>query len=164
MIRALRVTVIVYSIALAVAGLLNIVIPEQMLKTLGFDALSDSARTVMLLVGAAYVAAGVWATVAARDLPKNLIWVKFLITKALLSDAAMLYLGIRGYTEFSDTWWFILIDVVFVALCLAFYPWRSRQTGCAGIEGDLVRVGRWASAVVKEAAQPTPRGSPRVAP
>ena len=127
MMRALRVTVIVYAVALAVAGLLNIVIPEQMMKTLGFDGLSDAARTVTLLVGAAYAAAGVWATVAARDLPKNLIWVKFLMTKALLSDVSMLYLGIRGYTEFSDTLWFILIDVAFVALCLAFYPWRARQ-------------------------------------
>ncbi len=127
MIRALRVCVIVYAIALAIAGILNIVIPEQMFKLLGFDSLSDSARTAALLVGAAYTAAGVWATVAATDLPKNLIWVKFLMTKALLSDATMLYLGIRGYSEFSDTWWFIAIDIVFVALCLAFYPWRARQ-------------------------------------
>ncbi len=127
MIRALRICVIVYSVALAVTGLLNIVIPEQMFKLLGFDGLSDSARTAALLVGAAYTAAGVWATVAAMDLPKNLMWVKFLMTKALLSDATMLYLGIRGYSEFSDTWWFIAIDIVFVALCLAFYPWRARQ-------------------------------------
>ncbi len=127
MIKALRVCVIVYGVALAITGLLNIVIPEQMSSLLGFDSLSDSARTAATLLGAAYTAAGVWATVAATDLSKNLIWVKFLMTKALLSDVTMVYLGLRGYTEFSDTWWFIAIDVVFVALCLAFYPWRSRQ-------------------------------------
>ena len=127
MIRALRVCVIVYAIALAIAGLLSIVIPEQMVKLLGFDGISDAARTATLLLGAAYTAAGVWATVAATDLPKNLIWVKFLMTKALLSVVTMLYLGIRGYSELSDTWWVIAIDIVFVALCLAFYPWRARQ-------------------------------------
>jgi hypothetical protein len=119
--------VTVYAIALAIAGVLNMVIPEQMMKLLGIDSLSDSARTVTLLVGGAYAAAGVWAAVAARDLLKNLIWVKFLITKALLSDVSMLYLGIQGYSELGDTLWFIIIDLVFVALCLAFYPWRARQ-------------------------------------
>ena len=127
MIKALTVCVIVYGVALAITGLLNIVIPEQMFRLLGFESLSDSAKTAALLVGAAYTAAGVWATVAATDLTKNLIWVKFLMTKALLSDVTMIYLGMRGYTEFGDTWWFIAIDIVFVVLCLAFYPWQSRQ-------------------------------------
>jgi hypothetical protein len=127
MIKALRVCVIVYAIALAITGVLNIVIPEQMFKLLGVDSLSDSARVAPLLLGGAYAAAGVWAFVAARDIANNLIWVKFLITKALFSDVTMAYLALRGYSEFSDTWWFIAVDFVFVALCLAFYPWRSSQ-------------------------------------
>ena len=125
--KVLRVCVIVYALALAVAGFLNIVIPEQMAGLLGIDNLSDAARMLILLLGAAYTAAGVWAFIATRDLAKNIIWVKFLITKAALSDVCLVYLVIQDYVRFSDIWWFIGIDLVFIILCLIFYPWRSRQ-------------------------------------
>jgi hypothetical protein len=125
--KVLKVCVIVYALALAVAGFLNIVIPEQMAGLLGIDSLSDSARMLTLLLGAAFTAAGVWAFIATRDLAKNIIWVKFLITKAALSDVSLVYLVIRDYVQFSDIWWFIAIDFVFIVLCLVFYPWRARQ-------------------------------------
>jgi len=127
MLKGLKVCVIIYSIALVVTGILNIIIPEQMAKLLGFSELSNAGMTLAMLLGAVYAAMGVWAIAASGDLAKNLTWVKFFITKALVSDVTMLYAVIKGHATFNGTWWFIAVDVLFVALFLAFYPWRATQ-------------------------------------
>jgi|WetSurMetagenome_2_1015567.scaffolds.fasta_scaffold171800_3 hypothetical protein len=125
--KVLKVCAIIYAIALVVVGFLNILMPEQQGKLLGFATLSNSGIFLAMMLGAAYAAIGIWTFAAVRSFDKSLTWLKFLITKALLSDVTVLYAVIRGYATFSDTWWVMAIDIVFVALFLIFYPWRSSQ-------------------------------------
>ena len=130
MIRALRVTMIVFGTIGILAGLSWIIIPVQAIEMYGFEQLSDYVRWFMALGGSSFVAAGVWVIIAARDPLRHISWVKFVILKSLLFVAVTAYSIIRGYVDFSQVGVMLIAFTVLAAAFLAFYPWsvvRSKQ-------------------------------------
>ncbi len=130
--KALKVALVIIGVVRIVLGLFVIVLPGQFLDALGPGTLSDSARFFMGAAGAAWIAAGVWAIGAVRDLVRNIIFVKFAITLELLNVAGLVYTGAAGYLAFSDMVVPIIIAAVFAAALLIFYPWRAGREKAAG--------------------------------
>jgi hypothetical protein len=129
MMKALKVLTIIYCIGLIMVGILGFIIPEQLMKLFGFDELPDSTRTTLLLLAGIYIATGFWAIVATKKMANILVWVKLLLTKASFSIVIFIYLAAQSYANLATPGAIstIVIDVVFITLSLAFYPWRSRQ-------------------------------------
>jgi len=127
--KALKVLTIIYCIGLIMVGILGFIIPEQLMKLFGFDELPDSTRTTLLLLAGIYIATGFWAIVATKKMANILVWVKLLLTKASFSIVIFIYLAAQSYANLATPGAIstIVIDVVFITLSLAFYPWRSRQ-------------------------------------
>lgn len=128
MVKALKVTMIVYSIIGIVLGLALIFIPEQFGKAFNAPALNDYEKYLDVSIGLANIAAGVFIIMAARGPIKNISWVKFAIVWALFWAVTVLYGLARGYVDFSQEGPALIINVIFAALFFAFYPWRARQT------------------------------------
>ena len=128
MIKALKVLMIIYSAAIVVWGLLFVFAPEQSLKMMGISGATATVKFFMAGAGVTWISIGVWAIIAARDVLRNLIPLKMLITIALL--ASVFYIGsvIAGYVDFSNVLLGILMDGGFGILLLVFYPWKGKQT------------------------------------
>ena len=127
MVKSLKVVMIVVGTIGILAGLSNIVIPDQAAKLYGFGQIADYVRWISALGGASFVAAGSWVIVASRDPIRHINWVKFEITKCLLFVAVTAYSIIRGYVDFSQVGMLLILFAVFAVAFLAFYPWRAAR-------------------------------------
>ena len=107
------------------AGLQYIIFPEQAAARAGFGQIADYVRWFNAFSGAIFIAAGSWVIVASRDPLRNIIWVKFEITKTLLVLAVNVYSIIQGYVTFSQVGPILILFVVFAVALLALYPWRA---------------------------------------
>ena len=124
MVKALKVTMIVYAVIGILFGLAFIFVPRQLSAMFGHDALSALAGTLAVALGASFVSACIFLIIAARDPLKHILWVKYAIVFAILMLAAELYSFIIGYLDFSQAVMGIIIHAVFAAALLAFYPRR----------------------------------------
>ncbi len=129
MMKALKVTMIVYAVIGILFGLAYIFIPRQLGAMLGHEAGPASVAAQGVVLGASFVAAGIFLIIAARDPLKHILWVKYAIVFAILMLAAELYSFIIGYLDFSQAVMGIIIHAVFAAALLAFYPWRAARSG-----------------------------------
>ena len=125
MIRPLKVTMIVYAVIGILIGLAMIFVPLQFFTMFGHEAWPASVAALGVECGVSFVAACIFLIIAARDPLKHILWVKYAIVFAILMFAAELYSPIIGYTDFSQAWTGIIIQAVFAAALLAFYPWRA---------------------------------------
>ncbi len=129
MIRTLKVLLIVVGAIHILFGLSFIIIPEQWAVMAGVRELINYARWLLALLGASFIAAGVYVMVAGRDPLQHINWVKFVILKSALVVVVGAYLIIRGYVEFSQVGPVIILDAVFAVAFLIFYPWRVALGG-----------------------------------
>ena len=129
MIKALKVTMIVYAVIGILFGLAYIFIPRQLGAMLGHEAGPASVAALGVVLGASFVAACIFLIIAARDPLKHILWVKYAIVFAILMLAAELYSFIIGYLDFSQAVMGIIIHAVFAAALLVFYPWRATRSG-----------------------------------
>jgi len=131
MVKALKVTMIVYAVIGILFGLAFIFVPRQLSTMLGYEAGAGpaSAPAMAAELGVSFVAAGIFFIIAARNPLKHILWVKYAIVFAILMLAALLYSLILGYTDFSHAGIGLIIHAVFAAALLAFYPWRAAQSG-----------------------------------
>lgn len=127
MVRTLRVVVIVYGAILVLLGLLGIILPEQVSGMFGVEESSDIIIYMTMGISISSLAPGVWILVAARDLLRNILWVKFAITYSALSAVLLAYSSIKGYIEFTQVVPAIVLWVIFIVLFLVFYPWRAEE-------------------------------------
>jgi hypothetical protein len=132
MIKALRVTMIVYSAIGILVGLAFIIIPKQMGEAFNAPTINDpvalnQVKYLMAAFGLANIAAAVFIIMAARNPLQNINWVKFAIVWALFGVVVVLYGLGRGYVEFSQEGVALIIHAIFAILLFAFYPWRARQ-------------------------------------
>ena len=124
MVKTLKVLLIIYGVILILGGMGTIFIPEQTAVMFGVTNISDFAKFSGVVLGAIYIAAGVWLLFATTDPLRNINWVKFVITKALLSIAVMVYANILGWIDLRIAGMSILIfDAIMVVLFLVAYPW-----------------------------------------
>jgi hypothetical protein len=124
MLRALRVVLIVYGAILLAMGVVGIILPDQVAGMFGVEGVTDDIIYMAMAVSVFSLVSGVWIIVAARDLLRNIIWVKFSITMAGLSAVLLAYSSIRGYIDFLQVLPALILWIVFVVLFLVFYPWR----------------------------------------
>ena len=128
MMRALKVTMIIWGAIAILAGLSYNIIPVQMAERAGSGQIADYVRWFMAFSGAIFIAAGSWVIVAARDPLRHINWVKFEITKSLLVPAVTVYSIIQGYVHFSQVGPILILFAVFAVAFLALYPWRAARS------------------------------------
>jgi hypothetical protein len=127
MIKVLRVVLIIYGVILLLMGLGGIILPEQTSGLFGLDEITNNIIYLAMVISAFSITIGIWLIVIGRNPLANIYWVKFAITKTLIFVVIELYLIIRGYVEFNQIAAGIILDTVFAALFLVFYPWRIAQ-------------------------------------
>jgi hypothetical protein len=126
---ALKVVLIVYGAVLLLMGLFGIILPEQISEMFGVEEVNDNIIYMAMAVSVFSLAVGIWILIAARDLLRNIIWVKFSITVAAFSAVLLAYSSIKGYVEFIQVLPAIILWIIFIVLFLVFYPWREARAG-----------------------------------
>ncbi|MFH1647469.1 MAG: hypothetical protein ABID71_07300 [Chloroflexota bacterium] len=129
MIKALRVVLIVYGAIYLVMGLGGIIFTDQITGLFGIEEVTADIIYLAAIISIFSISAGLWLIIAGRDPLGNIYWVKFAITKAVLSVVVEVYLIIQGYVDFNQVGIAIILDGVFAVLFLALYPWRAARTG-----------------------------------
>jgi len=124
---ALRVVLIVYGAVLLLMGLGGIILPEQVSGMFGVEEYNDNMIYMTMAVSVFSLAAGIWIIVAARDVLRNIIWVKFSVTMAGLSAVLLVYSSIKGYIDFGQVLPAIILWAIFIVLFLVFYPWKAAR-------------------------------------
>jgi hypothetical protein len=125
--KALKVIMIIFGAILILKGLQNVIMPTMTVEILGLEEPPLYLYQIKTVIGASSIALGVWIIIAMRDLLRNIIWVKFAITRCVLGVAAYVYSIIQGYVSFSDCAMFLVVDAVFAVLFLALYPWGRTE-------------------------------------
>ncbi len=129
MIRALKVTMIVWGIIGILFGLAYIFAPQELGDMFGFEHGPASTLYLLGLLGVCLIGSSVFLIAAARDPLRHIYWVKFAILGCLLSLAIALYSLVQGFVTFSQVGMDIIMFAVFAAAFLAFYPWRAARGG-----------------------------------
>ena len=129
MIKALKVTMIVYGVLGILFGLAYIFAPHQIRAMFGFEQGPAYVAAFTAALGVSFVSACIFLIIAARDPLKHILWVKYAIVFAILMLAAHIYSFILGYINFSQAIQDIIIHGVFAAALLVFYPWRAAKSG-----------------------------------
>ena len=127
MIKALKVTMIVWGIIGILFGLAFIFAPVQLGDMFGFEHGPESTLYLLGLLGACLIAPSVFLIAAARDPLRHIYWVKFALLGCLLSLAIALYSLVQGFVTFSQVGMDIIMFAVFAAAFLVFYPWRAAR-------------------------------------
>ena len=124
MIKALKVTMIIWGAIAILAVLQYIFFPEQAAERAGFGQISNYVRWFNAFSGAIFISSGSWVIVASRDPLRHINWVKFEITKTLLVVVVTVYSIIQGYVHFSQVGPILILFAVFAVAFLVLYPWR----------------------------------------
>ena len=126
MLKALKVTMIVYGVETILLGLAFIFIPRQFGEMMGYPAeWPEYLLFVLAGLGVCLIAPSVFLIAAARDPIRHIYWVKFAILWAILIVVFDLYsVIIQGYVDFGKAGMGIILNAVFLVAFLVFYPWR----------------------------------------
>ena len=128
MIRALKVSMIIYGVLGILFGLAYIIVPHQLGAMFGYEQGPGYIDAFLLFLAVCFISASVFLIAAARDPLRHIYWVKYAILFATLMAVAELYSVIRGYLDFGQAGMGIILHAVFAAAFLAFYPWRVART------------------------------------
>ena len=129
MIKALKVTMIVYAAVGILFGLAYIFIPRQLGAMFGHEAGPAFVAALAAALGVSFVSACVFLIIAARDPLKHILWVKFAIVFAILMLAAELSSIIKGNVTLGQAGTTLIIHTIIAAALLAFYPWHTARSG-----------------------------------
>ena len=127
MLKALKVALILYGVIVILLGLLVLFAPEQAAVMFGFEEISDLGVYLAGMLGTSWITAGILLIVAGRDPSRHIVLVKFAIIFSLLAVIAGLYSIVRGAVDFGQAGVGIIIDAIFAAAFLAFYPYRPTR-------------------------------------
>jgi hypothetical protein len=126
MLKALKVTMIVWGVLHILMGLAFIFIPQQLGQMFGYAAEGpEYILSFLASLGVGMLVPGIFVMVAARDPIKHIWWVKFAILTAVLTLVVELYSIIIGYVTFNQASQGIILPAVFIVAFLIFYPWRG---------------------------------------
>lgn len=133
MIRAVKVIMAIFGSVLILEGLLDVVMPAQRASMFEPGGSSASVLFYMTILGATWVAAGIWVVAASRDPARHVSAVKFVITLPTLLSMALIFSILRGYVGLGQVIIELALDAFFALSLLALYPWRRRSgAGLAG--------------------------------
>jgi hypothetical protein len=125
MIKALKVTMIVWSAIVIFMGLVYIIFPDQLNEMGGYPKGSSLVIYLLALLGICYISAGAFVILATRDLLKNIRWVQFAIAVTILTVVVVASSIGRGLVTFSQEGIPLIINTVFAVVFLALYPYRK---------------------------------------
>ena len=128
MIKALKVTMIVYAVIGILFGLAMIIIPDQLRDWFNMEQGPDIMQYFITLLAVHFIVVSVFLIIAARDPIKNILWVKLAIAHGFVDAVATLYVILRDYADFSQVGIGLIIHAVFAILLLICYPWKSSQS------------------------------------
>jgi len=128
MIRALKVTLIVYGVLGILFGLAFIFIPRELGDMFGYAEGPEYVASFLASLGVCLIAPSVFLVAAARDPLRHIYWVKFAILWAILLAVIDLYSVIQGYIDFGQAVTGIILQAIFAAAFLIFYPWRAARS------------------------------------
>ncbi len=129
MIKALKVTMIVWGIIGILYGLAYILAPNQYGDMFGFEKGPEYVLGLIASLGGCFIAVSVFVIAAARDPLRNISWVKFVILLSILGLVVQLYSVMQGAVDFSQAGVGIIEDAVFAVAFLALYPYRAARGG-----------------------------------
>lgn len=129
MLKALKVVLVYYGILHILLGLIDITAHDLVANMYGFGEAARYVNWMGEVIGAAFIAIGVWVIVAARDPVRHIDWVKFAITFSGLVLVVSVHSIIVGYVDFSQIMGSVILPAVNIVLLLAFYPWRLAKGG-----------------------------------
>jgi hypothetical protein len=127
MIKALKVTMIVWSVVAIFMGLVYIFFPNQLNEMGGYEKGTGLVIYLLALLGVCYIAAGVFVIVAARDPLKHIMWVQFAIAVAILTVVVVASSIARSLVTFGQEGVPLIFNAVFAVLFLALYPYRKAK-------------------------------------
>ncbi|MFC1912286.1 hypothetical protein ACFLXG_03940 [Chloroflexota bacterium] len=125
MIKALKVTMIIWGVIGILFGLAYIFTPTQIGEMFGYEKGPAHGYAMLALLGGSFIAVSVFVIMAARDPLRNISWVKFVILYSLVNLVLEIYSVIRGYVDFTQAGVGIILWAIFAAAFLGFYPWRA---------------------------------------
>ncbi len=125
----LKVLLWAYGILLIILGLTGIFFPDWLSNSLFAVAdISGFTKLTIGMLGAVYLAAGVWLAAAGRDPLKDISWIKFVILKIALSVVFVVYALTRSYVEINAmNITFLVVDFIWGLAFLIAYPWRKSR-------------------------------------
>ena len=129
MIKALKVTMIVWGIIGILYGLVYILAPTQYSDMFGFEKGPEYVLGLVASLGGCFIAGSVFVIAAARDPLRNISWVKFAILFNFIGLVIGLYSVIRGYVDFAQAGTGIILYAIFAVAFLALYPYRAAHGG-----------------------------------
>lgn len=128
MIKALRVSMVVWAAIGILVGLGLVFAPQQLGQMEGYSTNGPLYIEYFLaLLGVTYIALSAFIIRAAQDPMKHIMWVQFAIAWAILCVVIGASSIGRGIVTFGQAGMGLIIDAVFAVLFLVFYPWRSAR-------------------------------------
>ena len=127
MIRALKVSMIVYAASGILFGMAFVFVPRQLGTILGHESGPPYVAALTAELGVSFISACIFLIIAARNPIKHILWVKYAILFAILMLASSLYSFVMGNLTLNQAGIGIMHAVFAVAL-LALYPWHGNRT------------------------------------
>jgi glycerol-3-phosphate acyltransferase PlsY len=121
----LKVALVIYGAIYITQGIILLVDPDRMADFYGFGAASDQMAFIMAITGSAFIVAGVWFAMTFLDPIRNINSVRFAILWASLMFITPLYALWQDYIEIDHIWLGLVLNAIFAAAFLIFYPRRS---------------------------------------
>ena len=120
----LKIALIIYGAIHIAQGIALIVDPEWSAGFFDFQDLAIFVPYFLTVIGGAFIAAGVWFAMTGLDPLRNINGVRFAVLWAGLLLVIQLYSLGQDYVEISQIWPSVVLNAIFAAAFLIFYPYR----------------------------------------
>jgi len=121
----LKIALVIYGAIYITQGIILLVAPDRMADLYGFGEVNNQTSYLMAIIGSAFIAAGVWFAMTFLDPIRNINSVRFAILWASLLFITPLYALWQDYIEIDQIWLGLVLNAIFVAAFLIFYPRRG---------------------------------------
>ncbi len=125
MIKGLKISMLAWAVIGFLYALGFILFPNQLLALFGVSPVPSYVLFFLVLLGNAYILAGIFVILAARDPLKHILWVQLAMAWAVLDLIASLVFIIRGNLTFLQAGNAVVVDMIMLVAFLIFYPWRK---------------------------------------
>ncbi len=122
MLRALKVTLIVFAIVSFILGGMMLIFPDQTGALFNFPEFPKEVRYLVGLLGGLFVAFGVGYVLAARDPARHRTWVQVALVALALHLVTAIYYLLRGTISWDIATVPVIIDIVFFIAFVVLYP------------------------------------------
>ena len=123
----LKAALIIYGALHIAQGIILLVVPDRITEFSGFEAMTSS-EYFLAIIGATFIAAGVWFAMTGLNPLQNINGVRFALLWSILLLLIPLYALAQDYVDFGHIWFVVVENAIFAAAFLIFYPLR-RQPG-----------------------------------